>query len=86
MAQIGFWGMVTKIYAAIGTAADAVGNLADAANNISKVASLKSSVYLQETTLEDEARIEELKLRLSHRLGEARANPALIKGPEEATA
>lgn len=86
MAQIGFFGMLAKIYAAVGTAADAVGNLADAANNVSKVAALKSSVYLQETTLEDEARIEELKLRLSHRLDEARANPALIKGPEEAAA
>lgn len=78
MAQIGFFGMLQKIYAAIGTAADAVGNLADTANNISKVAALKSSVYLQETTLEDEARLEELKLKLNHKLEQARANPELI--------
>ena len=78
MAQIGFFGMLQKIYAAVGTTADAVGNLADAANNVSKVAAMKSNVYLQETTLEDEARLEELKLKLAHRLQEAKANPGAI--------
>jgi hypothetical protein len=79
----GFWTMVTKIYAAIGTAADAIGNVADTANNLSKVASLKSNVYLQESTLEDEARLAELRLKLAHRLEQVKKNPVLLEDAPE---
>lgn len=88
MAQIGFFGALQKIYAAVGTTADAVGTLADAAgnlataaNNVSQVAALKSEVYLKETKLVDEANLKEVELKLNARLAAITANPTLLTAP-----
>lgn len=82
--KLGFWGTINSLYEVVGTSAQALSHLASAAVNVAKVADIKSNVYLQETTLEDEARLEELKLRLAHRLELARANPAALPAPEVA--
>ena len=84
MAQIGFFGMLQKVYSAVGNAADAAGNLAEAANNVSMVAKIKSETYLEQVKLEDQASLTELRLKLEAKAQAQAANPALLL-VEEAT-
>lgn len=79
--KLGFWGTINSLYEVVGTSAQAFAHLASAAVNVAKVADIKSNVYLQETTMEDEARLEELKIKLAARLEMARKNPAALPAP-----